>query len=180
MDTCTWHGAMAAGYGFKQTEPGPGESTYLARVPQDSINQRSSYEFFTGLKGTEPIWSSDVENMQPVFTDPRGVIPTTGAVYHPVLKRYILSSFHVGPGQLGIFDAPSPWGPWTAVAYYEAWGGMGAEGHGLNCDFPQKWMSADGLTMWAVFSVYGAGAKKGVQAHDKFNLVKATLTLTED
>ena len=38
-------------------------------------------------------------------------------------------------------------------------------------------MSADGRTMWRIFSVYGDGAKQGVDAHDKFNLVKATLTL---
>ena len=43
------------------------------------------------------------------------------------------------------------------------------------CGFPQKWMSADGLTLWSIFSVYGAGAKLGINAHDKFNLVKATL-----
>ena len=35
--------------------------------------------------------------------------------------------------------------------------------------------SADGLTLWSIFSVYGDGAKKGINAHDKFNLVKATL-----
>jgi hypothetical protein len=52
---------------------------------------------------------------------------------------------------------------------------MGAEGEGLTCGFPQKWMSADGLTLWSVFSVYGEGGKKGINAHDRFNLVKATL-----
>ena len=51
---------------------------------------------------------------------------------------------------------------------------MGAEGHGLTCSFPQKWTSADGLTMWCVFSVYGEGAKRGIKAHDCFNLVKLT------
>jgi len=35
-------------------------------------------------------------------------------------------------------------------------------------------MSADGLTVWAIFSVYGEGAKRGINAHDRFNLVKAT------
>jgi hypothetical protein len=35
-------------------------------------------------------------------------------------------------------------------------------------------MSADGLTLWSVFSVYGEGGKKGVNAHDRFNMVKAT------
>ena len=52
---------------------------------------------------------------------------------------------------------------------------MGAEGEGLTCGFPPKWMSADGLTLWSVFSVYGEGGKKGVNAHDRFNMVKATL-----
>ena len=52
---------------------------------------------------------------------------------------------------------------------------MENEGHGLNCDFPQKWMSDDGRTMRCVFSVYGAGAQTGIQAHDKFNLVKVSL-----
>jgi len=78
---------------------------------------------------------------------------------------------------LGIFDAPTPWGPWTTVAYYENWGGMGVEDQGLTCSFPAKWMSADGMTLWCVFAVYGEGAKKGINAHDKFNLVKVTLDL---
>jgi hypothetical protein len=38
-------------------------------------------------------------------------------------------------------------------------------------------LSSDGRTLWAVFSVYGEGAKSGVNSHDKFNLVKATLDL---
>jgi hypothetical protein len=54
---------------------------------------------------------------------------------------------------------------------------MGMDGEGLSCEFPQKWMSADGLTMWSIFSVYGEGAKQGIKAHDQFNLIKATLTL---
>jgi hypothetical protein len=100
-----------------------------------------------------------------------------GVAYHPLLKRYLLASYRVGPGQLGIFDAPQPWGPWTTVAYCEDWGNMKNDGHGLNCDFPQKWISDDGRTMWCVFSVYGAGAKTGVQAHDRFNVVKVSLTM---
>jgi hypothetical protein len=41
---------------------------------------------------------------------------------------------------------------------------------------PRKWISADGLTRWSVFSVYGEGGKQGINAHDKFNLIKAALT----
>jgi hypothetical protein len=164
-------------YGFKQTGAGVGRSVYLARVPGADMLNRAAYEFFCGLDGDAPIWSRDAADIKPIFTDPAGIIPTTGAVYHLVLKRYLLTSFHTGPGQLGVFDAPRPWGPWTTVAYHESWGGMGVEGHGLNCDFPQKWMSPDGLTLWTVFSVYGDGARQGIGAHDQFNLVKATLVL---
>jgi hypothetical protein len=76
---------------------------------------------------------------------------------------------------LGVFDAPEPWGPLTTVAYYERSDKMGDAGEGLSCEFPPKWISADGLTLWSVFSVYGAGGKQGVHAHDKFNLVRVTL-----
>jgi hypothetical protein len=125
---------------------------------------------------TEPVWSADLNDIKPIFADPRSVTPTTGVVFHPVLRRYLLTSFHTGPGQLGVFEGPEPWGPWKTVAYYQDWGKMGPEGHGLNCDFPQKWMSDDGSTMWCVFSVYGRGAGKGIKTHDCFNLVKVTLS----
>lgn len=166
-------------YGFREGEENAGESIYLSRVPQEQLTDRDAYEFFAGLDDGRPIWSPDVTAIEPVFTDPRGVIPTTGAVYHPVLKRFLLTSFHTGPGQLGIFEGPQPWGSWRTVADYENWGQMGAEGHGLNCDFPVKWMSGDGRTMWCVFSVYGPGAQSGIQGHDRFNLVKVSLTLSD-
>jgi len=120
------------------------------------------------------MWVADFALAQPVFTDPNGVTP--GAlVYDPGLKRFLLTCFHVGPSQLGVFEAPNPWGPWNTIAYYEDWGQMGTEGEGLTCGFPQKWVSPDGLTLWSIFSVYGDGAKRGINAHDRFNLVKATL-----
>ncbi len=167
-------------YGFKQGSGwGSNGSTYMGRAPQDKMQDRSAYEFFGGVEPNgKPVWTSDVSQIQPVFTDPNGATPGT-VVYNPGLKRYLLTSFHTGANQLGIFDGPEPWGPWTTVAYYDNWGDMGSDSHGLNCDFPQKWMSADGLTMWCVFSVYGDGAKEGINAHDKFNLVKATLTLRQ-
>jgi hypothetical protein len=57
---------------------------------------------------------------------------------------------------------------------------MGSEGEGLTCSFPAKWISPDGLTLWCIFSAYGEGAKRGINAHDKFNLVKATLEFNKD
>ena len=161
-------------YGVRQ---GQDTNVYLGRVPTDRIHERAAYEFFCGLSNNTPSWSANLDSLHAIFTNSRGLCDLPTVIYHPALKRFLLTIFHKGPGQLGIFDAPQPWGPWTTVAYYEQWGDMGAEGHGLTCSFPQKWMSPDGLTLWCVFAVYGDGAKQGIHAHDQFNLVKATLTL---
>jgi len=161
-------------YGPKQGEQ---KHTYLARAPLARIRDRSAYEFISALHGNQPEWSSDETHAIPVFSDANTMGDLASVIYVPGLKRYLLTAFHTGPSQLGIFDAPTPWGPWTTVAYYEDWGRMGSEGHGLTCSFPAKWMGPDGLTLWTVFAVYGPGAKQGINAHDRFNLVKATLTV---
>ena len=163
-------------YGPRQSaDQGSGNRLYLARAPRNRLREQGAYEFFSKTDPAgQPVWVADSGQAQPVFTDSNGVTPGA-VVYIPGLRRYLLTCFHVGPGQLGVFDAPSPWGPWTTIAYYEHWGDMGTEGEGLTCGFPQKWMSADGLTLWSIFSVYGKGAKQGINAHDRFNLVKVTL-----
>jgi hypothetical protein len=169
-----------AGYvyfcGPKQSpDPGSGDQLYLARAPRTRLRERAAYAFFQQVNAQgAAAWVADIRQAHPVFADPSGVTP--GAiVYDPVLKRFLLTCFHVGPGQLGVFEAANLWGPWSTVAYYQDWGNMGSKGEGLTCGFPQKWMSDDGLTLWAIFSVYGEGAKRGINAHDRFNLVKATL-----
>ena len=65
-------------------------------------------------------------------------------------------------GGLGVYDAPEPWGPWTAVYYTERWD----TGPGETGCFPTKWMSADGRTVHLVFS-----------GDDAFSVRKATLIL---
>ena len=172
--------AALAGYVYligprQSPDPGSGNQLYLVRVPRTRLREQGAYEFFQRTNaGGAPQWISEIAQAQPVFVDPNGVSPGA-VVYDPGLKRYLLTCFHVGPGQLGVFEAPNLWGPWTTIAYYEDWGRMGTEGEGLTCGFPEKWMSTDGLTLWSVFSVYGDGAKRGIRAHDRFNLVKATL-----
>jgi len=148
---------------------------YLARVPVDLIKVQSAYEFFqSGAQRGRPRWTADSEQAEAIFIDPNSE-GIGSVVYAPALKRYLIASFHGGPGQLGIFDSPNPWGPWTTVCYCEDFGRMGAAGEGLICEFPQKWMSTDGSTLWTIFSCYGGSAKNGIQAHDRFNLIKATL-----
>jgi hypothetical protein len=161
-------------YGQRQ---GQEKEMYMGRAPADKLVDRRAYEFLAGVDKQKPVWSSDPSKLTPIFADVAGTGDLTSVVYAPALKRYLLTCFHKGPGQLGVFDGPQPWGPWTTVAYEEHWGDMGREGEGLTCSFPRKWMSQDGLTLWCVFSVYGKGARQGIDAHDKFNLVKATLKL---
>lgn len=171
-------GAYVYIYGPRQSAArGNDARLYLARVPRRRLAERAAYEFYAGTDASaHPRWTPEESLAQAVFVDSNGVT-SCAVVYNPGLRRFLLSCFHTGPGELGIFDGPSPWGPWTTVAYDEAWGGMGRNGEGLTCDFPQKWMSADGLSLWCAFSVYGPGAKQGIHAHDRFNLVKATLRL---
>ncbi len=155
-------------YGGKPWWAGTGHDIYLVRVPREQIKRREAYEFFAGLDAAaSPTWTTDEAQRKPVFTDPNSV-SSWRVVYHPGLRRYLMAVSHGGVGQLGIFDAPEPWGPWTTVAYDEDWGRFG-RGEALNYVFPTKWMSADGTTLWMVFSSVGE--------LDAFHLLKATLTL---
>jgi hypothetical protein len=155
---------------------------YLGRVVKGQVKDPNACECFTGLDASgSPTWSHDVGSRRPVFTDPNSVefngALKTQAVFNPGINRYLLTVFHGGPGMLGVFDGPEPWGPWATVVYVNDFGGMTSGGEGLSSSFPTKWISADGLTMWNVFSVYGSGAQRGIFGHDRFNLVKTTLAL---
>jgi hypothetical protein len=171
-----------AGYvyvlGQRQPETGRnGKRLYILRAPLDKVRKEFEYVLlfgrfdYFGMKGNSP---SDFKDTSSIFEDTNGVA-IAGIVYNPGLKRFLLTCYHTGPGQLGVFEGENPWGPWRTIAYYENWGGMGTDAEGLSCEFPQKWMSADGLTLWSIFAVYGEGAKKGIQAHDRFNLVRVKL-----
>lgn len=164
-------------YGHRQGKP---NETYLGRAPEEKLEDPNSYEYFAGeADAGHPRWSADSAAAKLVFADPTETNDLPTVVYLSELKRYLLTIFHKGPGQLGFFDAPQPWGPWTTVAYYERWGDMTEDGEGLTCSFPPKWTSDDGKTLWCVFAVYGPGAKVGIGAHDRFNVVKVKLELGE-
>ena len=156
-------------YGGRWLTPSP---VYLVRVPKAQIKSQSAYEYFAGLgAGRNPTWTPNVQQAKPVFADSSST-DANGAnhasvIYNPGIGRYILTAPHGGAEQLGIFDAPEPWGPWTTVAYYDNWGTF--TGEGLLYFFPTKWISANGKTMWMVFS--------STAVLDSFNLIKATLNV---
>jgi len=145
----------------------------MARVPKDKVADRGAYLFFSGLDTNgAPNWTADIAGCEPVFTDSRGVLRIS-LTYNAAIQRYILTSSHrVGQGthnpSLGVFDAPEPWGPWTTVYYDDHWSGKDRTYHHR---FPTKWMSADGKTMWLLYSGLGGN-------NYAFCLRKATLGLS--
>lgn len=140
----------------------------LMRVPKDRILERDAYTFFAGSDASgETAWTADPTARKPVFEDPNGA-RRTSVVYHAGLKRYLLCTPHgaADAGNLGMFDAPEPGGPWSTVAYYENWGGFGSTFFWM---FAPKWFSEDGLDFTFVFT--------GTGHNDAWNTVPGRFTL---
>ncbi|MFB9292626.1 DUF4185 domain-containing protein [Persicitalea jodogahamensis] len=153
---------------------------YLARVPKDQLMQRESYEFYAGERGGKALWTKDLNKKKAVFQDENGVGMTIGISYNPGLKRYLLTTEHEfgERGNFGLFEGPTPWGPWATVSYLSR--GKGTEfGHERAAEvppntfywtFPTKWMDASGRELTMTFT--GAGRGKD---NDSFNTVKVNL-----
>jgi Domain of unknown function (DUF4185) len=138
----------------------------LSRVPKAAVLDEERYEFFSGISadGT-PTWSADRSRKRPVFEDPNGVGWNVSVSYNPGLRRYLLGTEHAEThaGKLGIFDAPEPWGPWTTVAYEEAWGMGHIELSTFYWNFTPKWLSPDGSRFTMIFT--------GSRTNDAWNTV---------
>lgn len=154
---------------------------YLRRVRSDEITLDPAtpghFEYWAGLEGDSPRWSTTEEDAKAVFSDPNvepGTFAAASAVYDAPLGRYLLASLHGrATGQIGYFEAPNPWGPWATVAYYDDWEGLNeTAGESTGLSLPTKWISSDGRTLWAVFSGVNNGAEN---EFDSFNLVRGTL-----
>ena len=72
-------------------------------------------------------------------------------------------------GKLGLFDGPEPWGPWTTVAYEEAWGQGHVEVSTFYWSFPAKWLSPGGARFTLVFT--------GKNSNDSWNTVAGRFVL---
>jgi hypothetical protein len=155
---------------------------YLRRVRRDALTENPAtfghFEYFAGTdEAAASRWSTAEAEATAVFFDPNtpgGVFAGPSVVYDAPLGRYLLAAWHgVATGQVGFFEGRTPWGPWTTVAYYENWGGFNetaGEATGLN--LPAKWISADGRTLWAVFSGINNGA---ANEFDSLNVAKVIL-----
>jgi parallel beta-helix repeat protein len=94
-------------------------TVYLVRTPKSAIADYDAYEYFSGLNGADPLWSSNESEATPLDN-----LHTTGqasAMYHAGTARYLLLTTDAGPPEGpqssgALFEAPHPWGPWTQVA----------------------------------------------------------------
>ncbi|MDR6550086.1 hypothetical protein [Paenibacillus qinlingensis] len=137
----------------------PSDRMILMRVPKDRIGEREAYEFFKALDEETPIWTKEIEERGAVFEHQDACL-RSGISYNRAIQRYLWWQ-HIpnAPGHrdrgdtrfsggFGVYDAPEPWGPWTTAYFTEQWD----MGPGERGEFPTKWMSPDGKTVYLVFS----------------------------
>jgi len=149
----------------------PGEIV-LMRVPQSSLMEKDQYTFFSGFNaGGQPTWSKQFVQHQAVFLDSNGVGWNSSVSYNAGLNRYFLITEHSESlvANIGIFDAPQPWGPWTTVYYGKFGEDGGVQQTTFFYNFSNKWLSEDGKTFVLVYT--------GVEANDTWNTVAGHFTL---
>ena len=181
---------------FTDVVPDPVD-LYLARAPVDSIQDRTAWEFFAGADGESATWSADVADRQPVLHDDRRVYPDLsvdgptsstvisqgGVVYDAPIDRYLYTSWTEFTWEL--YEAPTPWGPWTLFAHKDfgpyPWYGEGNPDGWVNGGYgvttPSKFISADGLELWAQANWFVGVASAGEQNTYHYALRPVTLTL---
>lgn len=145
----------------------------LARVGIGRIPNRDAYEFYAGLDNDgEPLWSSNIADKQPVFQDSNGVGWNASVSYNAGLNRYLLITEHgqSAKGNLGMFDAPKPWGPWTTVTYDSNWMNTRTT---FFWNFANKWLSPDGKSFTLVFT----GTDSGSHTYDSWNTVRGNFSI---
>jgi hypothetical protein len=152
----------------------PADRFILMHAPKDRLTDRNAWEFCEAIGDRKPPrWTHDIRRRGAVFENPDACL-RSAMTYHAPLRRYLWWQHIPQPkghpdrgdtrfeGGFGIYDAPEPWGPWTTAFFTERWD-VGPGEHG---DFPTRWMSADGRTLYLIFS-----------GDDCFSVRRATVSL---
>jgi hypothetical protein len=106
---------------------------------------KAAWEFFSGAEGA-PDWSRNIAARKPVFRFDAHC-QRVDAVYHPVLRRYLLAVGYGHNGGWGIYESARPWGPWSVAFHTEYWGLGGTHGYRI----PSKWISKTDISGAGVF-----------------------------
>jgi hypothetical protein len=168
------------------------QDVYLARVPRNSVQDRASWQFFsgTGADGA-PTWTADIARRKAVLHDGRrlfhdasgplrdiSVISQGGVVYDAPLRRYFYTSWT--EYSFEFYTAVTPWGPWKLMASKDfgeyPWTSTSYGGYATT--IPSKFISADGTRMWVQSNVCPC-ANAGVTVYD-FSLRTMSVTVTSE
>ncbi|TCK18181.1 uncharacterized protein DUF4185 [Thiogranum longum] len=150
----------------------PGEIV-LIRVPGDRLFDRKAYAFYAGTEpdGT-PGWTARVEHRKPVFVDEINGVMRTSAIYNRGLGRYLLVTEHShrSRGNIGIYEAPEPWGPWSTVLFQTGFGSPHVQANTFFWNFSSKWTRAGGEHFTLLFT--------GRDANDSWNTVEGRFNVS--
>lgn len=144
------------------------DQVYLARVTPspETINDLKAYEFFAGHDASgKPRWTSEFADIQPLleWNNHMGCVTAT---WVPGLKKYLMCVTDGWPTVAKmdsyILEADHITGPWRIVSYLKD---FGEQAYFLN--FPSKFLSDDGHTMWLCYSANFSSGWNGVDL--KFN-----------
>jgi hypothetical protein len=142
-----------------------GDEIYLLRVKPSiaNMNDASKYEFFGGNDASgAPVWTSDFTKIKPMLSwrDHMGCVTMT---YDAPLKKYLMCVTDGGNTvedyNVYILESGAMTGPWKLVTYMKS---FGMQGYFVN--FPSKFISADGRTLWLCYAANFAGGYNGVPA----------------
>ena len=153
----------------------------LARVEKDSIEKRSSWEYFESWHNKESMWTKDISKRTAVYVFPEKnskeetfgwyswlpsivwnnglglYIMVNGGTYagHGLTdssQDYFDSWMHTKTGSLGFWYSKNPYGPWTKFFYTDYWMVDDENNRTYQPKLSPKWISADGKTMVLIWS----------------------------
>jgi len=140
------------------------DQVYMARVTPspETINDLKAYEFYTGHdKDGNPLWTSEFSAIKPLL-DWNNNMGCVTATYVPGLKKYLMCVTDGWPTvakmRSYILEADRLTGPWRMVVYMKD---FGEQAYFLN--FPSKFISEDGRTLWLCYSANFSSGWNGVR-----------------
>jgi hypothetical protein len=149
----------------------PGE-VVLIRVGRFSLMNKKEYEFFCGLdENSRPIWKNEPAKRKPAFLDEKnGVGWNLSVTFNQGLQRFILITENRESlrSNIGIYEAPEPWGPWE-TAYFGKLGKGKIEQSCFYYNIASKWLTTDGQSFVLLFT--------GTQSNDSWNSVEGRFIL---
>ena len=140
------------------------DQVYLARVKPspETINDLKAYEFFAGRDAAgQPVWTDRFDRIKPLleWNNHMGCVTAT---YVPGLKKYLMCVTDGWPTVAKmtsyILEVDAITGPWRMVSYMKD---FGEQAYFLN--FPSKFISPDGRTLWLCYSANFSPVCNGVK-----------------